>query len=730
MQRSKQLDLYKPTITKWINDSLAASRGGAAAAASSGPVPWSNVSKAGSSIADLELHSHGLLSGLTGTDHHTQYVHVSLPRTITALHAFNGGLTSSDADLTFTQGRAVVGSVGWSDYAGFAHRDVATTTGYALLQYFTGENHINAPTGRSIRHRINNIDAMVMSATELTVNSVTALRTSSFTSGFTGNGFRIDNGVLTAGRTTAELDDLIVRGRMRVYELLVQQIRATNGSIFVSSTGKVKTVTGSGPYSIETETTHGFLTNDLIRAQRFTGNGVYQSNLQVAAVADTTHFTATLSSGDAPAAGMEFVRLGNTSDTTRQNSIYMSADDTYNPFIDIVTGVNSFAAWGSTASRKGRIGNLQGIFSQAGEYGIFFGTGTGATNAYMRLSTYTQELHNLPIKMYDGSSNLFMQADTTGLNYYVQTAASFADNTSIWFRRADGTKIFRVVGTNNFGGHVGSIQLEAGSSNSDMSIVTAAPTGSFARTLIQNTVGSNSSQWYFQRLADGTVKAIFPGYITFASDPSSPTNHYGQIIIDPSNNDQDAFISLRTTRTGTDRTWLIGAGSGAGNTNFRIYDYTAGATRLSIDSSGFLGIGTESAGYIVDIVGRSRIRSGGGQSAGLWLSDGTPTDRAFVGLESDGASPILGLFVAGDWRARVTSGGLFWVGNSTDVGSGAKIQTNGNMWAQGAITTETFIQLKATTTPATASGYARIFLRSSDNKVCILKDDGTVTALN
>ena len=56
-----------------------------------------------------------------------------------------------------------------------------------------------------------------------------------FVSGFAGSGFRITSGS-TYSTTT---DDLTVRGTMNVYELLINQIRATNGSLFVSNTGKI-----------------------------------------------------------------------------------------------------------------------------------------------------------------------------------------------------------------------------------------------------------------------------------------------------------------------------------------------------------------------------------------------------------------------------------------------------------------------------------------------------------
>src|SRR5690606_8923152 len=72
------------------------------------------------------------------------------------------------------------------------------------------------------------------------------LTSPTFVSGFGGEGFRIQRD--TAGGKGANywegtFDELWVRGRMHVYELIVQQIRATNGSVLVANAAKVKTVT-------------------------------------------------------------------------------------------------------------------------------------------------------------------------------------------------------------------------------------------------------------------------------------------------------------------------------------------------------------------------------------------------------------------------------------------------------------------------------------------------------
>jgi hypothetical protein len=206
-----------------------------------------------------------------------------------------------------------------------------------------------------------------------------------YASGFAGSGFTLSMGRYPPYGSYCEVDQLTVRGRMNVYELLVHQIRATNGSIFVANTGRIKAAAavGGGGFNIDTEGAHGFAVGDLIRAQRFTtaggGAAVYQSNLEVVGVSSTTAFGAHLFSGDVPANGMDYVRIGNSSDASRRASIYMTADDVGAPFIQINNDVSTFGEFNTTAKTKGRIGNLNGSYNyNADIYGIAFGDQAGA----------------------------------------------------------------------------------------------------------------------------------------------------------------------------------------------------------------------------------------------------------------------------------------------------------------------------------------------------------------
>jgi hypothetical protein len=64
-----------------------------------------------------------------------------------------------DTDKGFaTIGRAVMGKIGFDDYAGFKHFDSASQTAYALLQDSSGRTLINSASGQIITFRNNNTE--------------------------------------------------------------------------------------------------------------------------------------------------------------------------------------------------------------------------------------------------------------------------------------------------------------------------------------------------------------------------------------------------------------------------------------------------------------------------------------------------------------------------------------------------------------------------------------------
>lgn len=241
-----------------------------------------------------------------------------------------------------------------------------------------------------------------------------AVRTESFGYGYGGYGFQLDYGVTNEARSFLEVDDLSVRGRMSVRELIVRKIRVTHGDLMVSSGGEVESVIDfeNGTYQLTFREEHGLFEDDLIRAQAFTGLGVYQVNATVLSVITSKVLVMQLNSGDTPVFAFDtgstvtFARHGNTSDPDRQGLVYLSSDDTGAPFIKVIDGIDSWAKWGDPDSLKvlmGRIAMSHPLFGVLDTYGLLahdaFLTGTVAAGGGDSVM---------------GIDGLILQAGTTG----------------------------------------------------------------------------------------------------------------------------------------------------------------------------------------------------------------------------------------------------------------------------------------------------------------------------
>lgn len=213
--------------------------------------------------------------------------------------------------------------------------------------------------------------------------------TNAFVSGFTGDGtWRLQTG----DETHLTVDRLTVRGRMDVYELVINQIRATNGSLWVTDAMKTTGVTnvGSTSFRFAFDNDNGnrgctFVVGDIVKAQRFTGRGVVVFVGRVLSVTANNFTLVTVGympdyTGDLETlAGLEFVRIGNISNANRQGSLYLTSSDSGSPYMDVLDGVNSASLAGKT---KVRLGKLDGISDS--ELGDLTGYGLYAENAYLK----------------------------------------------------------------------------------------------------------------------------------------------------------------------------------------------------------------------------------------------------------------------------------------------------------------------------------------------------------
>jgi len=206
-----------------------------------------------------------------------------------------------------------------------------------------------------------------------------------FTSGWAGSGWRMDYNISNPSVSTLELDDLWVRGSLNVYELIINQIRATNGSLFVSSCGKIATVNSPTSITLEDPDGHNiapFIKGDIILIQRVKLDSTTITKRIVREVESVTNMTLTLitlpdgpSDTGALEEGDVLVRIGSTSVSSRRGSLYLTSDDSNAPYIDTINDVASWTDWTSKAKLKVRIGKLSGItsdnFGSLSDYGLY-----------------------------------------------------------------------------------------------------------------------------------------------------------------------------------------------------------------------------------------------------------------------------------------------------------------------------------------------------------------------
>lgn len=194
-----------------------------------------------------------------------------------------------------------------------------------------------------------------------------------FMSGFTGWGWKIWKTV--AGFFRLEIDELVVRRTMVVFELLIQKIRAINGAMAITQgNGKIKSVEPSEDglyYLITLEEEHmSFVEYDFMRCQEFTGEQKFY-HVEIASVeGGIIRVPVSEFEGSIPSPGDEVVQFGNSSRdekySGRHSAIYLHADASGQPAIDVLFDIYSKDWEGCTKVKVG--GDIPGTNGLRGLY--------------------------------------------------------------------------------------------------------------------------------------------------------------------------------------------------------------------------------------------------------------------------------------------------------------------------------------------------------------------------
>lgn len=181
-----------------------------------------------------------------------------------------------------------------------------------------------------------------------------------FASGWTGYGTQ-----LSFPKSFLELDNLLVRKSAKFYELVVQQVRGTNGSLAVSDSNKIESVEDKGTFwrctidDLDGEMYMNIRPGDIIRSQAWKmRTGRYYMG-RVMAVADTWFDVSKslLEGSDAPVAGDTVIRWDSETSPDRKGLMYLTSSDSGAPYMDV-----RYGDWNATVGTiKARLGRLDGI---------------------------------------------------------------------------------------------------------------------------------------------------------------------------------------------------------------------------------------------------------------------------------------------------------------------------------------------------------------------------------
>lgn len=215
-----------------------------------------------------------------------------------------------------------------------------------------------------------------------------------FMSGFAGYGWKIWEYV--KGKWMLEIDSIRVREQFIVFEMLVSKMRAIIGSLGISQAcGKIATVTLSEDgteYLITLEDeTMSFVAHDFMRCQTYAGTKQTFYHVEIASVVDNViHVSVSEFDKDEegnvvnpPEVGNDIVQFGNSVNKNRQSAIYIHADESAQPAIDIMFDIDSKDWTGKIKTRLG--GDIPGGDGARGFYcenGMIKGTDTSGHTVY------------------------------------------------------------------------------------------------------------------------------------------------------------------------------------------------------------------------------------------------------------------------------------------------------------------------------------------------------------
>lgn len=231
-------------------------------------------------------------------------------------------------------------------------------------------------------------------------------------------------------RTILEIDELDIRKRMRVYEMIVSQLLGENGTRLTTDMIEVVRIDKTN-MRIYVDTQKGklynpFRTGDYIMVQQF-DKGDFSVNKEYEFVvseisADYITYSNFVGSENDVREGDTLVRVDSMTDVDRKGLIKHTSVEANGPYIDIVYGMKTDP---ENATRT-RIGNLSGIttpyWRQLKDYGIF------CDNGYFRGDFMLRSGEDILTKFQVTDANI--RAEINSVRYDVSEKDNYLKNAS------------------------------------------------------------------------------------------------------------------------------------------------------------------------------------------------------------------------------------------------------------------------------------------------------------
>ena len=272
-------------------------------------------------------------------------------------------------------------------------------------------------------------------------------------------------------KAVGEVDDWIVRGKLRVFEFIISQLRGENDNVIFSGAMKVDHYDAeTGRIYLDTEmgvTYNPFRFGDILMMQRFGGmpsedndyNVIKQYELRVEQVQvgslsdgedrlDWITFTNFVGDVSDIEEGDVLVRVDSVTDSTRKGIVKITTIDEFGaPYVDVVYGMKTDPA----NATKVRMGNLSGIRTKSGIdlIGLW---GLYANGAYFENSTYILADGNTieqKFSIMNGEFNSAIGQIKNNMSLEagnILTNSTFSENTNYWESSGISIQLFAVNG--------------------------------------------------------------------------------------------------------------------------------------------------------------------------------------------------------------------------------------------------------------------------------------------